>query len=67
MADAKIEQLLEALSKYVPIQERSLQASPTKSVEASKKAPEVFISYCWMNSKKSYEAKEIKQCVGKFA
>ena len=63
-ADAKMEQLIEALAKYIQMQQTSLQESPKKTFENTK-APEVFISYCWTNSMTAYEEKEIKQCVGK--
>jgi hypothetical protein len=59
-----MEQLVEALAKYVHVQERSFQESPKKTIVTTK-APEVFISYCWTNSMTAYEAKEVKQCVGK--
>ena len=59
-----MEQLLEALAKYVRMKSRSFQESPTKSVQTAK-APEVFISYCWTNSMMAQEAKEVKQCIGK--
>ncbi len=59
-----MEQLRDALAKYVHMQERPHEESPKKSNEITK-APEVFISYCWTNSMTAYRAKEIKQCVGK--
>lgn len=60
-----MEQLVEALDKYVRMKSRSYQESPTKAI-ATAKAPEVFISYCWTNSTIAYKAKEVKQCIGKY-
>jgi Tat protein secretion system quality control protein TatD with DNase activity len=59
-----MEQLMEALDKYVHTAARSFEETPKESVERSK-APEVFISYCWTNSLTASKAREVKQCVGK--
>lgn len=63
VANAKMEQLVDALAKHVHIEERPSQESPTKPNKGIND-PEVFISYCWTNSMTAFEAKEIKQCIG---